>query len=225
MANQTIENILVASEAMKKDATPKRVNSIDAILTAGKKLLEDQRKVTVSSIVETANKIGQPIQKSTIYNNRASLGLLVRMFNAIAPENETKSRKALAHSTDEEELLEAVSGDSRLRSMMRDYIISKKNAQAEVKIANDALRALKEGNVFGFGIQNGHAKQQQELLERSGGSFLTDSDRQVLFDFIEILDDCGIIREKRDFTFEGRRIGAGQFVKLLEKLGCVDNAA
>ena len=221
MTGHNIEHILVVAEAMKRDTTSKRIQSVEAIVAAGQTLLEEGRKVTITSIVNTANKLGVPVQKSTIYNNQPTLGQLVKMFATIAPGKQEKSKKLLSHSSDEEELLDALSGNSRLKSMMRDCIIAKKNAQAEVRIANDALRALKEGNVFGFGIQNGYAEQQQELLERSRKSFLTDDDKKIMADFIEILDDCGIIREGRDFTFEGRRIGAGQFVKLIDRLGCV----
>lgn len=198
----------IASE-LKQSASPRRVKAVDNIVAACEALTKEDAKVTYVFVAEKIDALGLKggPKAQSIYNN-ADLKTLINSYIDTVPSKADALGKTKAASSDEEELLEALS-TPRLKSMFRDVLAERDKAKAQMRILDGFLTKIKNSNEY-LGVHDVAVPAVEHQL---------DEEVAIVKEFFNILYDYGFDLVDGEVVKGSKPTGSRKFVDLLRRKG------
>lgn len=203
----------IASE-LKQSASPRRVKAVDNIVAACEALIKEGGKVTYVFVAEKIDALGLKggPKAQSIYNND-DLKTLISSYIDIVPPRADARGKNKAASSDEEELLEALS-TPRLKSMFRDVIAERDRAKAQMRILDGFVTKIKNSNGY-LGVEDVAVPVVEKRM---------DEEAAIVDEFFNILYDYGFDLVDGEVVRGSKPTGSRKFVELLRRKGLLGSS-
>lgn len=198
----------IASE-LKHGASPRRVKAVDNIVAACEALLKEDGKVTYVLVAEKIDALGLKggPKAQSIYNNDDLKTLISSYIDEVPPRADVRGKNK-ADSSDEDELLEALS-TIRLKSMFRDVIAERDKAKAQMRILDGFVTKIKNSN-GNLGIEDVAVPAVEDQ---------SDGEVAIVKEFFDILYDYGFDLVDGEVVKGSKPTGSRKFVGLLRRKG------
>lgn len=198
----------IASE-LKQSTSPRRVKAVDNIVVACETLIKEDAKVTYVFVAEKIDALGLKggPKAQSIYNN-ADLKTLINSYIDKVPPRANARGKNNAASSDEEELLEALS-TPRLKSMFRDVLAERDKAKAQMRILDGFVTKIKNTNGY-LGVED---------VAVPAVNHPSDEEVAIVEEFFTILYDYGFDLVDGEVVKGSKPTGSRKFVDLLRRKG------
>ncbi|MEP3588846.1 MAG: gamma-mobile-trio protein GmtX [Marinobacter sp.] len=199
----------IASE-ISDGKSPRRVKAVNNIVAACKKLIEESAAVTYSSVAERIEALGLQggPKAQSIYNTDDLKALINAFAEEAAPKETVRSAKA-SFSSDEEEIMNALS-TPRLKSMFRDIVTDRSKALTQMRLLDGFITKMKQS---GTAI-DGSDGNTNGMIEH-----VSDKEAEIVRKFFLVLFDYGFDLEDGEIVKGNRPTNSRKFVALMQKKG------